>query len=87
MQNRSEHRNAIFPRLLAFHIGGATIRLDQWCNRAFLPDFFFFRSDEVEYSLREAGFEIEETIECEPYTDVEHQSRRSYIFARRPITP
>src|SRR4051794_37876468 len=33
---------------------------------------------------RPAGFEIEEIIEREPYPDVEHQSRRSYIFARRP---
>ena len=34
--------------------------------------------------LTSAGFEIEEIIEREPYSDVEHQSRRSYIFARRP---
>jgi hypothetical protein len=36
--------------------------------------------------LREAGFEIEETIEREPYPDVEHQSRRCYIFARQPMS-
>ena len=28
--------------------------------------------------------EIEEIIERDPYPDVEHQSRRAYIFARRP---
>jgi hypothetical protein len=34
--------------------------------------------------LRAAGFEIEEIVEREPYPEVEHQSRRAYIFARRP---
>ena len=29
--------------------------------------------------------QIEEIIEREPYPDVEHQSRRAYIFARRPL--
>jgi hypothetical protein len=27
---------------------------------------------------------VEEIIEREPYPDVEHQSRRAYIFARKP---
>jgi len=30
-----------------------------------------------------AGFEIEEVVEREPYPEVEYQSRRAYIFARR----
>jgi hypothetical protein len=34
--------------------------------------------------LKAAGFEIEEVIEREPYPEVEHQSRRAYIFARKP---
>ena len=34
--------------------------------------------------LTTAGFEVEETIERDPYPDVEHQSRRAYIFARKP---
>jgi hypothetical protein len=36
--------------------------------------------------LTAAGFEIEEIIEREPYPDVEHPSRRCYIFARRAET-
>jgi hypothetical protein len=48
-------------------------------------DFHFFRPKPMEGSLRTAGFEIEETIEREPYPDVEHQSRRCYIFARKPF--
>jgi SAM-dependent methyltransferase len=69
--------------LLAFHIGDDTVHLDEWWGQKVCVDFFFFRSDEVAGYLRAAGFEIEEIIEREPYPDVEHQSRRSYIFARR----
>jgi SAM-dependent methyltransferase len=69
---------------LAFHIGEDTIHLDEWWGQKVCVDFFFFRSDEMAGYLRAAGFEIEEIIEREPYPEVEHQSRRSYIFARRP---
>jgi len=71
---------------LAFHIGDDTVHLDEWWGQKVCVDFFFSRSDEVADDLRAAGFDIEEMIEREPYPDVEHQSRRSYIFARRPKT-
>jgi SAM-dependent methyltransferase len=71
--------------LLAFHIGDDSLHLDEWWDQKVNVDFFFFRSEEMARHLREAGFEIEEIIEREPYPDVEHQSRRSYIFARRPV--
>ena len=70
--------------LLGFHIGDDTIHLDDWWGHQVCVDFFFFRPVEMAGYLTLAGFEIEETIEREPYPDVEHQSRRSYIFARRP---
>jgi SAM-dependent methyltransferase len=72
--------------LLAFHLGDDTIHLDEWWGQKVSVDFYFFRSEEFAGYLRAAGFEIEEIIEREPYPDVEHQSRRSYIFARRPKT-
>lgn len=70
--------------ILAFHIGDDTVHLDEWWGQKVSVDFYFFRSEEMAGSLREAGFEIEEIIERDPYPDVEHQSRRSYIVARRP---
>ena len=72
--------------LLAFHIGDGSIHLDEWWGQKVCVDFFFFRSDEMATDLREAGFDIEKIIEREPYPNVEHQSRRAYIFARRPKT-
>jgi SAM-dependent methyltransferase len=81
-----ELRRALRPGgtlLLAFHIGDETIHLDEWWGQKVCVDFFFFRSEEMVRYLREARFDIEEMIEREPYPDVEHQSRRAYIFARR----
>jgi SAM-dependent methyltransferase len=71
--------------LLAFHIGDETLHLDNWWEQKVNIDFFFFQPKEIARDLEKAGFEIEEIIEREPYPEVEHQSRRAYIFARRPV--
>ena len=70
--------------LLSFHIGDETLHLDDWWGEKVCLDFFFFRSTEMAGYLTAADFEVEEIVEREPYPEVEHQSRRSYIFARRP---
>jgi ubiquinone/menaquinone biosynthesis C-methylase UbiE len=70
--------------LLVFHIGEETIHLDEWWGQQVSVDFHFFRSEEMARFLREAGLEIEDIVEREPYPDVEHPTRRCYIFARRP---
>jgi len=69
--------------LLAFHIGDDSIHLDEWWDRKVCIDFLFFRPDEMTGYLRAAGFEVEEIIEREPYPNVEHPSRRAYVFSRR----
>ena len=84
----SELRRVLRPGgilLLAFHVGDDTIHLDEWWNQKVNVDFYFFRSEEIAEHLRASGFEVEEILEREPYPDVEHQSRRAYIFARRPV--
>jgi SAM-dependent methyltransferase len=70
--------------LLAFHTGDETVHLDEWWGHPVSLDFHFFRTEEIADALRVAGFEVEEIVEREPYPDVEHQSRRCYIFARKP---
>ena len=73
--------------LLSFHIGDEILHVeDLWGEKVSL-DFIFFRPDEMEGYLKSAGFEIEEIIERPPYRDVEHQSHRTYIFARKPKQP
>lgn len=67
---------------LAFHIGNEVLHLEELWEERINADFVFFQTDEMKNYLTNAGFEIVEAIEREPYKDVEHQSRRSYIFAR-----
>ncbi len=73
--------------LLTFHIGQDTSQIeDLWDSGAAL-EFHFFRVSTVADYIRDAGFEIEEIIEREPYApEVEYQSRRAYIFAQKPKT-
>lgn len=70
--------------LLAFHVGDEVLHLDEWWGQKVCVDFNFFRPDEMTGWLKSAGFELEEVIERDPYPDVEHPSRRAYIFARKP---
>ena len=67
--------------LLSFHLGDDVLHLDEWWGCAVSLDFTFFQSAEVAGYLETAGFVVEELIERAPYPEVEHQSRRAYIFA------
>lgn len=83
-----ELKRALAPNgvlLTTFHIGKEALHKDElWGIRVSL-DFNFLETEEVKTYLRQAGFELEEVIERDPYPeDVEYQSRRAYIFARKP---
>jgi SAM-dependent methyltransferase len=69
--------------LLTFHIGQEIIHRDEWWGKEVSMDFIFFETEEMKDYLRLAGFELEEVIERDPYTEVEYPSRRAYIFARK----
>ena len=71
--------------MLAFHVGDETLRPPELWGEPITMDWFFFPVSEIKAILEAAGFFIEEVTEREPYTpDIEHQSRRAYIFARKP---
>jgi SAM-dependent methyltransferase len=71
--------------LLAFHIGDEMLHRDEWWDRPVTLDFRFFSPHAIQRDLEAAGLVVEEVIEREPYAPkVEHQSRRAYIFARKP---
>jgi SAM-dependent methyltransferase len=72
--------------LLAFHIGDDLIHRDELWGHEVKIDFLLFRPDEMAGYLRSAGFEIEEIVLRDPYPDVEHQSRRAYIFAQKALS-
>lgn len=70
--------------LLAFHVGDGHIHRDELFGQPVALDFLFFRPAEMAGYLQQAGFTIEETIERDPYPDVEYPSRRCYLLAIRP---
>ena len=83
----SELRRVLSPRgvlLIPFHIGREMLHKDEFLGHEVSLDFHFFETEEMKSYLTEAGFEIEEAIERDPYPDVEFPSRRAYIFARKP---
>jgi SAM-dependent methyltransferase len=70
--------------LLAFHVGDEALHEDELWGRPISMDFFLFQTSAIRHHLEAAGLAIEEVIEREPYPpDVEYQSRRAYIFARK----
>lgn len=70
--------------LLAFHIGQDDVHLDEWMDQKVSLDFYFFDRAAIERLLTEAGFVVEEARERPPYPDVEAQTTRAYVLARRP---
>jgi ubiquinone/menaquinone biosynthesis C-methylase UbiE len=72
--------------LLAFHIGDETLHEDEVWGKKISMEFFLLKPSDIRLWLEKAGFAIEEITEREPYPDVEYQSRRAYIFARKPMS-
>ncbi len=71
--------------LLAFHTGDEVRQEKELWGRAISMDFCLFKPSAIRNRLNAAGFEIEDIVERDPYApEVEYQSRRAYIFARRP---
>lgn len=71
--------------LLTYHIGDETIHIDEFLGKAVDIDFMFFKTDFIFSCLQDVGFEKIEVIERDPYPEIEYQSRRAYVFARKPM--
>lgn len=76
--------------LLAFHSGDENgderRHLDEWWGQAVSLDVWFLDPREIEALLSAAGFTVEMSLVRQPYApDVEHQSQRAYILARKPM--
>jgi ubiquinone/menaquinone biosynthesis C-methylase UbiE len=71
--------------LLAFHTGSEVIEVKELWGLPVSLNFFFVPASVAKRHLETAGFRIEEVIERGPYPpEVEYQSQRAYIFARKP---
>ena len=51
-------------------------------------DFYQQQPVSIHQLLTDGGFNVDEIIEREPYApEVEYQSRRAYVLARKPANP
>jgi len=74
------------PVLLSFHLGQQVEHVSDLWGCTVSLDFYFFGVAQVTAALLTAGFAIDEVIERGPYApEVEYQSRRAYMLARKPM--
>jgi SAM-dependent methyltransferase len=75
--------------LVAFHISdaetgaGQARHVSEWFEAPVELDFHFLDPAEVAADLAAAGFAVMSRTDREPWPDVEHPSRRSYLLAQR----
>jgi SAM-dependent methyltransferase len=70
--------------LLAFHVGSETRHASDWWERPVELDFVFFEMSEMLSYVWGAGFDSELHVEREPYPEIELQTKRGYILAKKP---
>lgn len=70
--------------LIAVHLGTEVLHVEEWWGQPVSADFVYFQAAEMQAYVQAAGLKIEDLIERPPYPDVEHQSYRAYILARKP---
>lgn len=70
---------------LAFHVGSEVRHASDWWGHPVDLDFVFFETSEMLSYVWSAGFDSELDVEREPYAEVEVQTRRGYIVARKPV--
>jgi SAM-dependent methyltransferase len=70
--------------LFTYHIGEKTIHLEEFLGKKIDIDFMFFTTDFILSCLKKNGFKKIDIIEREPYPGVEYESRRAYVFAKKP---
>jgi ubiquinone/menaquinone biosynthesis C-methylase UbiE len=70
--------------LLAFHVGSDELDVKELWGRPIDMSFYLLDPAKIEAELISEGFAIEELTVRDPYPpDVEHQTRRAYVWARK----
>ena len=69
--------------LFCFHVGNELVHLDNFLDKPVNIDFHFFEINKITALIHEAGFEIIDTIERQPYPNVEYPSKRAYIWIKK----
>jgi ubiquinone/menaquinone biosynthesis C-methylase UbiE len=71
--------------LLAFHQGQEIRHIQEWWGQPVELDGVFFERAEMEDYLGSAGFTIEAGVVRAPYAEIEVQTQRVYLLARKPL--
>jgi len=71
--------------LLMFQLGDQVVHRDEWWGRTVSIDVTLFGSSEMAGYLRDAGFDVEEIFERDPYPEIESSLCRAYVFASKPL--
>lgn len=80
--HRTLRRNGLL--FLAFHVGDKKLEERELWGKSISLNFYLYETAQIQRHLQGAGFSVEEIIERDPYSqDVEYQSRRAYVFARK----
>jgi SAM-dependent methyltransferase len=69
--------------LVSIHIGDEVRHVDDWHGEPVDLDFRFLQPGTLRRVLAEVGLVVEAILEREPIPDVEAQTRRAYLLARR----
>lgn len=70
--------------LLSFHTGGDELfRVESLWESGKPLSFWFFRPETISKLLEENGFLVEIVKHREPYPEIEYQSQRAYVFAKK----
>jgi len=70
--------------LLGFHVGGEVLSESELWGRPIEMDFYLLDPEIIRAELQSEGFVVQELAIREPYApDVEHQTRRAYLWVRK----
>jgi SAM-dependent methyltransferase len=70
--------------VISFHVGDDVVHLDEWHGHAVDVDFRFLQPGIVTAVLERAGLCVEASLERAAIPEIEAQTRRCYLVARRP---
>jgi SAM-dependent methyltransferase len=71
--------------LLGVHVGSEVVHADELWGVPVDFDAVFFDLKDLGGKLKSHGFEVSETVQRDPHPEVEYQSIRGYIWARRVV--
>jgi SAM-dependent methyltransferase len=70
--------------LLTFHLGEDVMRMTDFHGHPVEYEATLFRVEEMTGYARATGLDVQQSMERDPYPEIEHQSRRGYILATKP---